>query len=81
MRKVLCEMVIHTMNVRFSSLLTSLTLGKNHHNCWKEEEDETVADLILEYKTWGPCERATDEWSTLLPNRNITTIQSRFNLL
>jgi hypothetical protein len=52
-RKVLCEMVINTVNIGFSSLLTSLTLGKNHPKAWKEEEDKTVADLIEEYKTWA----------------------------
>ncbi len=75
MRKVLCEMVINTVNIRFSSLLTSLTLGKNHPKGWTEEEDKTVADLILEYKTWTPCVRAKDVWSTSLPNRKIKTIK------
>ncbi len=35
------DMVINIVNIRFSSLLTSLTLGKNHPNRWTEEEDKT----------------------------------------
>jgi hypothetical protein len=62
-------------------LLTSLTLGRNYRDDWTVEEDETVVDLIQEYKTWGPCLDAKDKWSSLLSARTMKAIKSRFTRL